>query len=564
MRHVEQEIPVTVIIVTDGAFGLDTEESSAYILQRQQESIAAAKILGYGTPQFWNYSDRQVTYNEKFVQEILKTIQDSKADLIYAPSVFEMHPDHRIIGMAVVEAVRRMGKDTHIALYEIGMPMRPNRLLDITDLIERKATAMSCFTSQNTRQRYDLHIAALNRYRSYTLPASVTAAEAYILLSAEELTQDPLKLYQSEYSRQKALGLVLDDRDIPLVSIIIRSLGRPTLSDALDSVALQTYSKIEVIIVNAKGIGHHNVGDWCGNFPQRLISDSDSPLHRSRAGNVGMKASNGDYLLFLDDDDWLAPDHITKLVNSLINHPSYLAAHTGIACVDEEKQPTSITFEQPCNIELLTASNYMPIHSVLFSRAIIECGCEMDETLDLYEDWDFWLQVSQFTEFFFTPGISGYYRIHQSSKIHRQKVFFGSSYARIYEKWRKRWSTEHLSQLMYNYNQMHFSILQLEKDLINVREALSNTQTELSNTQIQLSTTQTQLLNVQAQRTDIQTQLTDTQTQLTDAHHQATKVQTQLSISKNELDIMRQSRSWRITSPLRNFNLIIRKILNRL
>ena len=143
MRHVEQEIPVTVIIVTNGAFGLDTEESSTYILQRQQESIAAAEILGYGTPQFWKYSDRQVTYSEKFVQEILKTIQDSKADLIYAPSVFEMHPDHRAIGMAVVEAIRRIGKDTQIALYEIGMPMRPNKLLDITNLIERKAAAMS-------------------------------------------------------------------------------------------------------------------------------------------------------------------------------------------------------------------------------------------------------------------------------------------------------------------------------------------------------------------------------------------------------------------------------------
>lgn len=297
MRHVEQEIPVTVIIVTDGAFGVNTEESSDYILLRQQESIAAAEILGYGTPQFWKYSDRQITYSEKFVQEILKTIQDSKADLIYAPSVFEMHPDHRAIGMAVVEAIRRIGKDTQIALYEIGMPMRPNKLLDITNLIERKAAAMSCFTSQNTRQRYDLHIAALNRYRSYTLPASITAAEAYILLSAEELTQDPLKLYQSEYSRQKALGLVLDDQDIPLVSIIVRNSNRPTLSETLDSVALQTYPKIEVVLVNAKGATHSDVGEWCGNFPIRLI-DSHEPLPRSRAANVGLKAAHGKYLIF--------------------------------------------------------------------------------------------------------------------------------------------------------------------------------------------------------------------------------------------------------------------------
>jgi len=74
------------------------------------------------------------------------------------------------------------------------------------------------------------------------------------------------KLYQSEHTRQRALGLVLDSRDMPLVSIIIRSMDRPTLSDALDSVALQTYPNIEVIIVNAKGTSHQTVDEWCGHF----------------------------------------------------------------------------------------------------------------------------------------------------------------------------------------------------------------------------------------------------------------------------------------------------------
>ncbi|KFI21034.1 hypothetical protein, partial [Nitrosococcus oceani] len=103
-------------------------------------------------------------------------------------------------------------------------PIQPNLLLDISDLAARKMEAMHCFISQNVKQRYDLHIAALNHYRTYTLPAEVTAAEAYILTSTEELAGDPLKLYQSEHTRQQKAGLVLDTNDIPLVSVIIRSM----------------------------------------------------------------------------------------------------------------------------------------------------------------------------------------------------------------------------------------------------------------------------------------------------------------------------------------------------
>jgi len=70
--------------------------------------------------------------------------------------------------------------------------------------------------------------------------------------------------------------------------------------------------------------------------------------------------------LFLDDDDWLAADHIAKLVDVLAAYPTFIGAHTGIACVDETKQTTSQIFEQPFDAMLLMVINFMPIHAVLF------------------------------------------------------------------------------------------------------------------------------------------------------------------------------------------------------
>lgn len=444
MRHVERGVSVHVVVVSDGAHGAAEEKAAEYALQRQNESIAAAHILGYGFPVFWHYSDRQVSYSEKLIQEILATIRETGADLVYAPSVFEMHPDHRILGMAAVEAVRRIGKTVRIALYEVGVPLRPNQLLDISDLAPRKAAAMECFSSQNARQRYDQHIAALNRYRTYTLPASVTAAEAYILIPAEELMNDPLQLYQSEHTRQRALGLILDSRDMPLVSVIIRSMDLPTLSDALDSIALQTYPNIEVVIVNAKGEGHREVDEWCGRFPTRMTGNHE-PLSRSQAANTGLHSAKGDYLIFLDDDDWFMPHHITKLQAALDQSDSVIAVYSAIQCINESGEEISLYKEDFDPIQL-RIENFIPIHAVLFRRSTFDNGARFDETLAVCEDWDFWLQLLEQGAFKFIPEVGAVYRIQQGkgSGVRENRMFTRQVMTAIYKKWIPRWSDETL------------------------------------------------------------------------------------------------------------------------
>lgn len=412
LRHLARGNAVRVIVVSDGAYGLEGAARTAQTLARQQESRAAAAVLGCGAPEFWGMRDREVAYGEKLVRRILESLED--ADLVYAPSVFEMHPDHRALGMAAVEAVRRCGKGVRLALYEVGMPLRPNLLLDISDLMVRKQAAMACFVSQNAIQRYDLDIAALNRYRTYTLPDNVTAAEAYILTGADELAGDPFGLYQSERDRQRALGLHLDGGRAPLVSIIIRSMDRPTLTEALDSVALQTYPNIEVVLVNAKGAGHREAGEWCGRFPLRMVS-TGQPLPRSRAANLGLDAAHGEYLIFLDDDDWFDAGHIDSLVREIERRPDVKVAYSGARCVDGGNNPLPTQFGLAHDATQLLAGNYIPIHTALFSRTLLDAGCRVDESLDLYEDWDFWIQASMLSDFLYVEGNGAVYRVDLQS-----------------------------------------------------------------------------------------------------------------------------------------------------
>ena len=121
-----------------------------------------------------------------------QTLSAGGNDLVYAPSPWEVHPDHRATARAVAEAiwrVRQTGAAVRWAAYEVGAPLWPHRLVNIDAVWAEKMAAMACFPSQLAFQPYDQHIEALNRYRSYTVSGQCRHAEALWLPQDEDLVQ---------------------------------------------------------------------------------------------------------------------------------------------------------------------------------------------------------------------------------------------------------------------------------------------------------------------------------------------------------------------------------------
>lgn len=201
----------------------------------------------------------------------------------------------------------------------------------------------------------------------------------------------------------------------PLVSVLIRSMDRPSLDNALASVAAQTWGNIEVVVVNAKGVGHRALPSLCGRFPLRFI-DSATPRPRSEAANVALDSAAGAFLLFLDDDDLLDAGHISTLAQALsAASPDIPVAYTGIRCTDEEGQVLEQTYATPFSRIQLFAGNYIPIHAALFRQTVLSQGVRIDTALAVYEDWDFWLQIAQLGDFVFVDGISATYCISSAA-----------------------------------------------------------------------------------------------------------------------------------------------------
>ncbi|MBI2769638.1 MAG: PIG-L family deacetylase [Burkholderiales bacterium] len=435
--HVLAGVPVSVVILTNGAAHGDASVRTA-------ESRSAAAVLGCGEPEFWDAPDRALRHDEAMLARLVAKMQDTGADLLYAPSPWEVHPDHRAAASLAAEAARRTG--ARVAFYEVGSPLRPNVLLDISAHAAAKKQAMQCFASQLAQQDYERQISGLNEYRTYTLPRGTLAAEAYLVLSSAELESAlPALLQANPVSAAVASGPA-GDAQAPLVSVLVRSVDREHLREALDSVALQTYPNIEVVVIAAKP-EHNPLPARCGPFPLRLVT-TDEQLPRSRAANKALAEARGQFLLFLDDDDWLMPGHVARLAAVLLKQPLTKAAYAGVALVSPDGTPLGQDTDLPFDGIRQLAGNLMPIHAVLFDKAVVDSGCRFDEALDRFEDWDFWLQVARLTTFAHVPGVSAAYRIHESSGVHDDSGPMGDPTQQIYQKWQSMWSAGQARQMM--------------------------------------------------------------------------------------------------------------------
>lgn len=240
----------------------------------------------------------------------------------------------------------------------------------------------------------------------------------------------------------------------PLVSVICRSINRPLLKYALQSVVEQSYRPVEVILVDSLGKGI-NQEYYAGADTIVRVVGAGRALARSESANLGLDSARGDYLMFLDDDDWIAPEHIAGLVQLLQSTDDCRAVYSSVRMTSPEGEPGDEVFDHDFDPVLLRRDNYIPIHAVLFHRSLLQ-GCRFDESLEIYEDWDFWLQVSRLTSLRHLDSISAFYRHGGSSDTaaidHDVRFEEGHQIARarakIYDKWKSLWSGAEINALI--------------------------------------------------------------------------------------------------------------------
>jgi len=224
---------------------------------------------------------------------------------------------------------------------------------------------------------------------------------------------------------------------MPEVSVIVRSMARPSLAVALASVAAQEGVAAEVVVVAACGPAHPPLPPTCGAHALRRV-DSVSALSRPAAANVGLDAARGRWITFLDDDDVFLRDHLAGLLAAAAQAPQARVITSYAKGVFRDGRVE--WFGQPFSLAQLYERNFIHLSSALFARDLILAGCRFDERLEILEDWEFMLQLAQRACFEFVPlgsfqwnadaGDSG-----AAGGANHDAAKFAEHRERIYAKW---------------------------------------------------------------------------------------------------------------------------------
>ena len=204
LNAVEAGREVQVVYVTDGtAPRLQGDERRRVIAERYEEAERVWRSLGGNSPIFWDITCRRLPVDGDTSARFTAAIDDFRPDCIFTPFFLEDPEDHRKISQLLWLAhQRRPLPDIEVWSYQVTAMVRPNVVVDITEVEHRKNDLMRMWVSQNKVFDYAHRARGLAAANSRYLPAVPDGraglhAELFFVLRAAQFA-DVMSKYMTD------------------------------------------------------------------------------------------------------------------------------------------------------------------------------------------------------------------------------------------------------------------------------------------------------------------------------------------------------------------------------
>ncbi len=184
---------------------------------------------------------------------------------------------------------------------------------------------------------------------------------------------------------------------MPVISVIIATHSRPHLLPRAVESAHTAGEDIEVIVVD--DASHDETQKVCRSLPRITYVRVDRNQHTAGARNLGIIASTGKYLTFLDDDDLRLPSSLDRQVQRLREEPSAGFIYGPVYSGDKECKPTGplapVSWPEGDIFWGLLGRCFIPALSVVFRRECLFRVGLLNKAVSGIDDWDLWVRIAE-------------------------------------------------------------------------------------------------------------------------------------------------------------------------
>jgi glycosyltransferase involved in cell wall biosynthesis len=184
---------------------------------------------------------------------------------------------------------------------------------------------------------------------------------------------------------------------MPSASIIITTHNRPGLLPRAISSAHAAGTNLEVVVVD--DASSDETASVCSKIPGINYVRVEANQGVAGARNIGLVASRGEYLSFLDDDDTRVPDSMDAQIDSLRREPQAGLIYGRAIYGNQEGLPGKQSYPNECPAGdifwKLLSRNFIPCGSAVFRRSCLTRVGLLDDAVSGLDDWDFWIRIAE-------------------------------------------------------------------------------------------------------------------------------------------------------------------------
>lgn len=216
---------------------------------------------------------------------------------------------------------------------------------------------------------------------------------------------------------------------IPIVSIIVPVYNaQNTICRCINSILSQTYPNFELLLVDDGS--RDESGTICDEYAEQ--DDRIKVFHKENGGvsaarNFALDHAQGEYIQFLDSDDWVTPDATQKLVRAAEEHQCDMVISNFYRVVDDRvsvkgdiEKDDVLTREEYAEHMMESPADfyYGVLWNKLYRRTIIESHkLRMNQDISWCEDFLFNLEYIRYADRFYALNVPLYYYVKTKGSL---------------------------------------------------------------------------------------------------------------------------------------------------